>query len=83
MAPIKLGHVNSFLGNYEEARGDYDRGIAATTPANAGFLVPFKMLTYVYSGEPVMAVKALEKHVADIDALVRRSVSASARRSMR
>ncbi len=69
VAPIKLGHVNSFLGNYEEARGDYDRGIAASTPANAGFLAPFKMLTYVYAGEPATAVKALEKHVADIDAL--------------
>jgi len=69
VSPIKLGHVNSFLGNFEEARGDYDRGIAATTAANAGFLAPFKMLTYVYEGQPAIAVKALEKHVADIDTL--------------
>src|SRR6187399_1764037 len=68
-APLKLGHVNSFLGNYEEARGDYDRGIAAATAANAGFLVPFKLLTYVYGGEPATAVKALEKFVTDIDTL--------------
>ena len=68
-APLKLGHVNSFLGNYEEARGDYDRGIAAATAANAGFLVPFKLLTYVYGGEPATAVQALEKFVADIDTL--------------
>lgn len=69
VAPIKLGHVNSFLGNYEEARSDYDRGIAASTAANAGFVAPFKMLTYVYSGEPATAVKALEKFVTDIDTL--------------
>ena len=66
-APIKLGHVNSFLGNFDEARADYDRGIAAAGPANAGFLAPFKVLTYVYAGDPVAAVKGLEKLVTDID----------------
>ena len=67
IAPIKLGHVNSFLGNFDEARADYDRGIAASGPANAGFLVPFKALTYVYAGDAPTAVKALEKLATDID----------------
>jgi tetratricopeptide (TPR) repeat protein len=66
-APIKLGHVNSFLGHYDEARQDYDRGIAAGGPANAGFLVPFKCFTWVYAGEPAKAIQSLEKLVADID----------------
>jgi tetratricopeptide (TPR) repeat protein len=66
-APIKLGHVDSFLGNYDQARADYDRGIAAAGPANAGFLAPFKALTYVYAGDPLTAVKTLEKLVTDID----------------
>jgi tetratricopeptide (TPR) repeat protein len=66
-APLKLGHVNSFLGNFDEARKDYDRGIEAGGPANAGFLVPFKSLTWVYAGEPVKAIQSLEKLVADID----------------
>ena len=66
-APIKLGHVNSFLGHFDEARRDYDRGIAAGGPANAGFLAPFKCLTWVYSGEPAKAVKSLEQLVTDID----------------
>jgi tetratricopeptide (TPR) repeat protein len=66
-APIKLGHVNSFLGNYDEARADYDRGIAAAGPAGAGFLAPFKAFTYVYAGDPATAVKTLEKLVSDID----------------
>ena len=69
IAPIKLGHVNSFLGNYEEARKDYDHGIAAGGPANAAFLLPFKALTWVYAGEPSTAVKALEDYVAEIDNL--------------
>ncbi len=66
-APVKLGHVDSFLGNFADARADYDRGIAAAGPANAGFLVPFKALTYVYAGDPATAVKSLEKLVTDID----------------
>jgi tetratricopeptide (TPR) repeat protein len=66
-APIKLGHVNSFLGHFDEARQDYDRGIAAGGPANAGFLVPFKCFTWVYAGEPAKAIQALEKLVSDID----------------
>jgi tetratricopeptide (TPR) repeat protein len=66
-APIKLGHVNSFLGHYDEARQDYDRGIAAGGPANAGFLVPFKSFTWVYAGEPAKAIQSLEKLVTDID----------------
>jgi len=66
-APIKLGHVNSFLGHYEEARQDYDRGIAAGGPANAGFLVPFRSFTWVYAGEPAKAIQSLEKIVTDID----------------
>jgi tetratricopeptide (TPR) repeat protein len=66
-APIKLGHVNSFLGQYDEARKDYDRGIAAGGPANAGFLVPFKSFTWVYAGEPAKAIQSLEKLVSDID----------------
>ena len=68
IAPIKLGHVNSFLGNFDEARADYDRGIAASGPANAGFLAPFKALTYVYAGDAATAVKSLEKLATDIDA---------------
>jgi len=66
-SPIKLGHVNSFLGNFDEARADYDRGLAAAGPANAGFLAPFKAYTYVYAGDAATAVKALEKLATDID----------------
>ena len=66
-APVKLGHVNSFLGSFDEARQDYDRGIEASGPATAGFLAPFKSLTWVYAGEPAKAIQSLEKLVADID----------------
>jgi tetratricopeptide (TPR) repeat protein len=66
-APLKLGHVNSFLGNYDEARKDYDRGLDAGGPATAGFVAPFKAFTWVYAGDPAKAIQSLEKLVADID----------------
>ena len=69
IAPLKLGHVDSFLGNFDEARADYDRGIAAASPANAGFLTAFKAMTHVYAGDAAGGVKALEHTVAEIDAL--------------
>jgi len=67
IAPLKLGHVNSFLGNFDEARADYDRGIAASSPANAGFLAAFKAMTYLYAGDAASGVKALENVVGQID----------------
>jgi tetratricopeptide (TPR) repeat protein len=69
ISPIKLGHVDSFLGNYEDARKEYDQGIAAGGPANAAFLLPFKALTYLYAGDASTAVKALEGYVDEIDTL--------------
>jgi tetratricopeptide (TPR) repeat protein len=66
-APVKLGHVDSFLGNFDQARVDYDRGFASSSPANAGFLAVFKAMTYVYAGDAAAGVRALEKVAADVD----------------
>jgi tetratricopeptide (TPR) repeat protein len=69
VTPIKLGHVNSFLGNFDEARADYDRGLKAAGAANAGFLAPFKSFTHVYAGEPARAIASLEDLVRQIDGM--------------
>jgi len=66
-APVKLGHVNSFLGNFDEARKDYDNGIRVAGGATAAFLGPFKAFTWVYQGEPKRAIQALEDLVVNID----------------
>jgi tetratricopeptide (TPR) repeat protein len=66
-APVKLGHVNSFLGNFDEARKDYDNGIKVASGATAAFLGPFKAFTWVYQGQPKQALQALDELVAGID----------------
>jgi tetratricopeptide (TPR) repeat protein len=66
-APVKLGHVDSFLGNFDEARKDYDNGIKVADGATAAFLGPFKAFTWVYQGEPRRALQALDELVAAID----------------
>jgi Tfp pilus assembly protein PilF len=66
-APVKLGHVNSFLGNFDEARKDYDNGMKVAGPATAAFLGPFKSYTWLYEGNPKAAIQSLEALVTDID----------------
>lgn len=66
-APVKLGHVDSFLGRYAEARADYDRGIANADAATRPFLANYRTFTWVHAGEPRSAVQALEKLAADSD----------------
>ena len=66
-APVKLGHVDSFLGHFDEARKDYDQGIKVAGGPTAAFLGPFKAFTYVYQGEPKQAIQALEDLVVGID----------------
>jgi hypothetical protein len=64
---VKLGHVDSFLGNFDEARKDYDNGIKVAGGATAAFLGPFKAFTWVYQGEPKQAIQALDELVVSID----------------
>ena len=66
-APVKLGHVDSFLGHFDEARKDYDQGIKVAGGPTAAFLGPFKAFTYVYQGEPKQAIQALQDLVTSID----------------
>ena len=63
------GHVNAFLGNYIEARADYDRAIELAEPAlKPGFLVTRALLS-VYAGDPASAENALDDVVNAIDGM--------------
>lgn len=67
---VKKGHVESFLGNYDAARADYDRGIEVARPANKPFLANYRAFTWVHEGEQVArAVQELRNIAASVDAL--------------
>jgi tetratricopeptide (TPR) repeat protein len=69
IALLKLAHINSFLGSYDEARRNYDAGIAAATEQNRANYANFKMFTYVHAGDIDGAIAGLNRLAADIDSM--------------
>jgi tetratricopeptide (TPR) repeat protein len=69
IAQLKLGHVDSFLGHYDEARADYDRGIATAEPVNKPFYANYKLFTWVHAGDSATAVRELEKLAGETDSM--------------
>jgi len=67
VARLKKGHINSFLGNYDEARADYDKAIAATEKVNKTGYANFRALTYLHAGQPKVAMQELQKLVDSAD----------------
>jgi tetratricopeptide (TPR) repeat protein len=67
VAGLKKGHINSFLGNYDEARSDYDKAIASTEKSNKTGYASFRALTYLHAGQPKVALKELQKLVDAAD----------------
>jgi len=60
IALLKRGHVNSFLGRYDEARGDYDRALEVAKPQQKSTYANYRAFTWVHAGEPQSAVDELE-----------------------
>ena len=69
IAVLKLAHINSFLGNYDEARRNYDAGIAQATEQNRANYANFKMFTYVHAGDIDGAIAGLNRLAVDIDSM--------------
>jgi tetratricopeptide (TPR) repeat protein len=61
------GHVNAFLGNFTEARADYDRAIALATPEQKAGFMGTRALVGVYAGDPGSAEKELDAAYAAVD----------------
>ncbi len=59
VAALKKGHINSFLGNFEEARADYDVGIANAKAENKGFYAVYRAFIPVHAGAPGEAIAEL------------------------
>ena len=66
VAYSKKGHVNSFLGKYEEARNDYKEAIKHDVDNTGGNT--FIALTYVYAGDPQRAIQIFTDDVTKADA---------------
>ena len=66
-------------GHYDEARADYDRGIATAEPVNKPFYANYKLFTWVHAGDSATAVRELEKLAGetDLDGTTRRSTDGS------
>jgi tetratricopeptide (TPR) repeat protein len=61
------GHVNSFLGNFAEARADYDRAITLADPTTKPTYAVFRALVSVYANDPSAAESELERVAANVD----------------
>jgi len=61
------GHVNSFLGDYEAARADYDKSIAMARANEAPNYGVYKAFVHVYAGDPSAAIGELKSLASKID----------------
>lgn len=67
VAILKKGHINSFLGRYDEARKDYDTSLASAKDANKIFYANFKSFTNIYAGNPSAAIQELNQIATSAD----------------
>ena len=66
---VKLGHANTFLGDYAAARANYDSAETfARAGQRAGF-APFRAFVSVYAGDPRAAIAELNRLVAAVDGM--------------
>jgi tetratricopeptide (TPR) repeat protein len=66
---LKKGHINSFLGHYQEAFSDYDKGIATAKSSNKINYANYRAFTHVHAGEPAAAIQDLSKLVTSADTI--------------
>jgi tetratricopeptide (TPR) repeat protein len=59
VAALKKGHINSFLGNFDEARADYDIGIENASTFNKGSYAVYRAFVALHAGAPAEAIAEL------------------------
>lgn len=71
VAALKKGHINSFLGNFDEARADYDIGIEnAASTFNEGTYAVYRAFVPLHAGAPGDAIAelvAIAEGASDLD----------------
>ncbi len=65
---IKKGHVHSFLGNFEQARADYDGGLAGARQQDRIQYANYRAFTHLHAGDPRAALDELASLVTAADA---------------
>ena len=60
LAAHKRGHVNSFLGNIDDARAAYDEAIAIAPPESKANYAVYKGFTRIHGGDVAAAINELE-----------------------
>src|SRR5713101_9861614 len=66
---VKAGHANTFLGDYAEARADYDSAMAVGRANEKAAYAPFRAYVSVYAGDPAAAIDELNRLVASVDGM--------------
>jgi len=61
------GHVNSFLGDFEAARADYDKAISMARANQAATFGVFRAFVHIHAGDPSAAIDELKWLTAEID----------------
>ena len=69
VAQHKKGHVNSFLGDIEEARASYDAGVAAAAPENKAGYAVYKTFTGLHAGNIEAALDEMEALAGDMEGM--------------
>jgi len=69
VAATKRAHVNSFLGNFDEARADYDMGIAAGEELTQSTLAMYRAFVNLHAGDHEAAVEELKGELERVDTL--------------
>jgi tetratricopeptide (TPR) repeat protein len=69
LAHHKSGHVNSFLGNIEQARAAYDQAIEMAAPQNRSGSAVFRSFTHIHAGDVAAAVDELEGVADQVEAM--------------
>ncbi len=69
LALQQRGHVNSFLGNYDQARADYDAAMALGKANERPLYAIWRALVSVHAGNTKAAIDELNKLVTDIDGM--------------
>jgi tetratricopeptide (TPR) repeat protein len=59
VARLKVGHINSFLGSYADARTSYDAALASAKEGNKVTYANYRAFTFVHAGDARAALNEL------------------------